>query len=89
MQANLQLIANQLTPSTRNPYASLRPSCASLRHEYEYEEEDDERINIRQSPHVRRQRRIAPHPKEVKIDLHHLHGRDNVETFLDWVSKVE
>jgi len=29
------------------------------------------------------------HPKEVKIDLPHFYGKDNVEVFLDWVAKVE
>jgi len=79
MQANLQLIANQLTPPTDNTRASPRPSRATSRRDYDFEEEDDERINIIQSPHVRRQRQ----PKEVKIDLPDLHGRDNVEAFLD------
>jgi len=38
---------------------------------------------------VRRQRRIRPHPKEVRIDLPHFQGKDNVEAYLDWVAKVE
>jgi len=89
MQVNLKLIANQLHPSNLHTHASLRPSRAPSRHEYDFEEEEDERINLRQSPHVRRQRRIPPHPKEVKIDLPHFYGKDNVEVFLDWVAKVE
>jgi len=89
MQANLQLIANQLNPSNLHTCASPRPSRASSRHEYDFEEEEDERINLRQSPRVRRQRRIPPHLKEVKIYLPHFYGKDNVEVFLDWVAKVE
>jgi len=56
MQANLQLIANQLTPLNHNTRASPRPSRAPSRHEYDFEEEEDERINVRQSPRVRRQK---------------------------------
>jgi len=89
MQANLQLISNQLTPSSRNPFASPRPSRASSRHEYEDEDEEKEHINIKQSPPVRRQRRILPHPNEVRIELPPFHGRDNVKAYLDWVAKVE
>jgi len=40
-------------------------------------------------PHVKRKRRIPTHLKEVKIDLSHFYGKDNVEVFLDWVEKVE
>ena len=75
MQANLQLIGNQLTPPNHNTRA---PS----RHKYDFEEEEDERINLRQSPRVRRQRRIPPHPKEVKIDLPHFYGRIMLRFFL-------
>jgi len=38
----------------------------------------------RQLPHV-----IPPHPKKVRIELPHFHGRDNVEAYLDCVTKVE
>jgi len=90
MQANLQVIANQLRP-TRPHRASLRPAHASNRHDFdnEEEEEDDERQHYRQSPHVRRQRCIPPHLEGVKIYFPHFHGRDNVQAFLDWVAKVE
>jgi len=43
MQANIPLIANQLTPPTHNTRASPRPSRALSRHEYDFEEEEDER----------------------------------------------
>jgi len=91
MQANLQHIANQLRPP-RTHCASPRPSCASSRNddfENEEEEQEDERLFHRQSPHVRKKRRIPPHPKVVRINLFHFHGRDNVEAYLDWVAKVE
>ena len=58
MQANLQLIANQLNPSNLHTRASIMPSRAPSRHEYDFEEEEDERINLRQLPRVRRQGRI-------------------------------
>ena len=41
MQANLQLIANQLTPPKHNTHASPRPSRAPSRHEYDFKEEED------------------------------------------------
>jgi len=28
-------------------------------------------------------------PKEVRIDLPTFHGKDNVETYLDWVAKFD
>jgi len=89
MQANLQLIANQLNPSNLHTHAFPRFSRAPSRHEYDFEEEEDECINLRQSPRVGRKRCIPPHPKEVKIDLPHFYGKDNIEVFLDWVEKVE
>jgi len=69
MQANLQVIANQLRP-IRPHRASPRPSRAFSRHndfENEEEEKDEKRNFNRQSPFVRRQRHIPPHPKEVSI----------------------
>jgi len=89
MQANLQLIVNQLNHPTHTIHASPRSSCAISRHDYDFEKEEDERKNFRQSPHMRRKRRIPSHLKEVKIDLPHFHGRKNVEAFLDWVVNVE
>ena len=57
-----------------SPKCYPRPSRVS-RHEFEHdvEEKDVERYHYRQSPHVRTQRRILPHLKEVKIDLPHFH----------------
>ena len=45
IQANLQLIANQLTRPNHNNRASPRPSRAPSRHEYVFEEEEDECIH--------------------------------------------
>jgi len=90
MQANLQVLANQLWPQ-RTQHASPRPFRASTRHDFVHDEEekDVDGNYYRRSPHVKRQRRILPHPKEVKKDLPHFHGRDNVEAYLDWVTKFE
>ena len=41
-----------------------------------------------QPSHIRRQRK-DPTPREVKVDLPHFQGKDDVEAYLDWEMKVE
>jgi len=35
--------------------------------------------------HHKRERKA----KKVRVDLHHFHGKDDVDTFLEWEMKVE
>ena len=90
MQVNIHFLAEQFKASKNNQHVSPRPSRPPSRHEHEHvdNEEDFERPHERQSPHQRRQRRHPP-PKEVRIDLPPFHGKDNVETYLDWVAKID
>ena len=37
----------------------------------------------------RRDRREQESPREVRVDLPHFHGKENVEVYLDWEMKVE
>ena len=48
------------------------------------------RINDYYQPPPRRNRqREQERPKEVRVDLPHFHGKENVEIYLDWEMKVE
>jgi len=38
---------------------------------------------------TRRERQEREILKEVKVDLPHFHGKENVEVYLDWEMKVE
>ena len=38
---------------------------------------------------TRRDRREQESPREVRVDLPHFHGKENVEVYLDWEMKVE
>jgi len=48
------------------------------------------RINEYYQPPPRRTRRKEQEsPREVRVDLPHFHGKENVEVYLDWEMKVE
>ena len=55
-----------------------------------YGEEEGLRLGeyYQQPSHIRRQRK-DPTPREVKVDLPHFQGKDDVEAYLDWEMKVE
>jgi len=55
-----------------------------------YGEEEGLRLGeyYQQPSHIRRQRK-DPTPREVKVDLSHFQGKDDVEAYLDWEMKVE
>jgi len=90
MQVNIHFLTKQFKASKNNQHVSPRPFRPPSRHEHEHVhyEEDFERPHERKSPHQRRKRRPPP-PKEVRINLPPFHGKDNVETYLDWVAKVD
>jgi len=52
----------------------------------------EQSLNINQyyQPHPRRVRKEKKEcPREVRVDLPHFHGKENVEIYLDWEMKVE
>jgi len=54
--------------------------------------EESLRINEYYQPpprRTRRNRREQESPREVRVDLPHFHGKENVEVYLDWEMKVE
>jgi len=54
--------------------------------------EESLRINEYYQPpprRSRRDRREQESPREVRVDLPHFHGKENVEVYLDWEMKVE
>jgi len=53
--------------------------------------EESLRINEYYQPprRNRRDRREQESPREVRVDLPHFHGKENVEVYLDWEMKVE
>jgi len=89
MQVNIHFLIEQFMASKNNQRVSPRPSRPPSRHEHEHvdQDEDFEYPHERQSPYKRRQMH-PPSLKEVRIDLPPFHGKDNVETYLDWVAKV-
>jgi len=98
MQPNLHFISEQLRKfSHTHTHIHTHTHRASPRfsrppqHDQAHSGEEEElgRPFPRQDPHVRRQRCVPPHPKETRIDLPPIHGKDNVEAYLDWVEKVE
>jgi len=42
-----------------------------------------------QTPHRRARKERQESPKEVRVELPHFYGKENVETYLDWEMKVE
>ena len=52
--------------------------------------EESLRINDYYHPLPRRTRqREQENPREVRVDLPHFHGKENVEVYLEWEMKVE
>ena len=66
-----------------NNYASLSPI-------QEYLGEGSLRIHdYYQPPPRRNRRREEESPREVRVDLPHFYGKEDVEVYLDWEMKVE
>ena len=42
-----------------------------------------------QPPPRRNRRREQESPREVRVDLPHFHGKEDVQVYLDWEMKVE
>ena len=52
--------------------------------------EESLRINdYYQPPPIRNRRHEQESPREVRVDLPHFHGKENLEVYLDWEMKVE
>ena len=67
-------------------------SHASISKDHDSFGEGSLRINYYyQAPprRLRRDRREQESPKEVRVDLPHFHGKENVEACLDWEMRVE
>ena len=66
-------------------------SHASSSHNHESFGEESLRINEYYQPpprRTRRERKEQESPREVRVDLPHFHGKENVEVYLDWEMKA-
>ena len=75
-----------------NSSKSKKSSHASSSKHHESFEEESLKINEYYQPQPRRTRRERQEkesPREVRVDLPHFHGKENVEIYLDWKIKVE
>jgi len=69
---------------------SKKSSHASSSRGNESFKEQSLRINEYYQPFPRRARKERQeNPKEVRVELPHFYGKENVETYLDWEMKVE
>jgi len=71
---------------------SKKSSHASSSKSHESFGEESLRINEYCQPpprRTRRERQEKESTKEVRVDLPYFHGKENVETYLDWEMKVE
>ena len=79
----LKVVKDEFTKSKK----SSHPSNSTGNESYG---EQSLRINEYYQPRPRRGRREKKEsPREVRIDLPHFHGKENVEAYLDWEMKVE
>jgi len=73
---------------------NLKKICshAFSSHNHDSFGEESLRINEYYQPpprRTRRERKEQESPREVRVDLLHFHGKQNVEVYLDWEMKVE
>jgi len=73
-----------------NTKSKKKSSHASSSRRNESFKEQSLRINEYYQPSPRRARKERPEgPKEVRVELPHFYGKENVETYIDWEMKVE
>jgi len=75
-----------------NSSKSKKSFHASSSKHHESFGEENLRINEYYQPshrRTRRERQERESLKEVRVDLPHFHGKENVEVYLDWEMKVE
>jgi len=74
-----------------NSNKTLKSSHASSSKNHESFGEESLRINEYYQPPLGEleEKDKKKSPKEVRVDLHHFHGKENVETYLDLEIKVE
>ena len=83
MRDDLKMVKDEFTKSKK----SLHTSSSRGNETYG---EQSLRINEYYQPPPRRVRKEKKEsPREVKVDLPHFHGKENVENYLDWEMKVE
>jgi len=83
---------NELTRAKEENHKIQKKSHTHAFHskEDEFLGEGSLRINDYYQPPPRRNRqREQEGPREVRVDLPHFHGTENVEIYLDWEMKVE
>jgi len=83
IQDDLKMVKDEFTKSKK----SSHPSSSRGNESYG---EQSLKINEYYQPPLRRGRREKKEsPREVRIDLPHFHGKENVEAYLVWEMKVE
>ena len=79
---------NELTKAQEEKSQKSKKSQKSHTHASRSNEslgEGSLRINdYYQPPHKRNRQREQEGPREVRVDLPHFHGKENVEIYLDW-----
>jgi len=83
MQNDLKMVKDEYTKSKKSSHTS------SSRGNESYGEQSLRINEYYQPPPTRVRREKKESPREVRIDLPHFHGKENVETYLDWEMKVE
>ena len=83
IQDDLKMVKDEYTKSKKSSHTS------SSRGNESYGEQSLRINEYYQPPPTRVRREKKESPREVRIDLPHFHGKENVETYLDWEMKVE
>jgi len=83
---------NELTRAKEEKSQNSKKSYTHASHSKDNESLGEESLRINdyyQPPPKRNRRHEQESPREVKVDLPHFHGKENVEVYLDWEMKVE
>jgi len=83
---------NELTRAKEEKSQNSKKSHTHASHSKDNESLGEESLRINdyyQPPPRRNKQREQESPREVRVDLPHFHGKENVEVYLDWEMKVE